>query len=119
MGGKTKFYKNVNRILRVLHSDKFSRENLDYVFDIMHASRADLIARQERISEIETMLASSLSTTHANDEEITLHESQSSPSLARFAKELLALFAAQPFTLIQGLVKGPKQESHLADRDLQ
>ncbi|KAE9371804.1 hypothetical protein N431DRAFT_559228 [Stipitochalara longipes BDJ] len=119
VGGKIKFYKNVNRILRVLHSNTFSRESLDYVLDIMHASRADLAARQQKICEMEIMLASPLSTTNGNDEVIILHKSQSSPSLARFAKELLALFATKPFTLIQGPVKGQKLEPYLYKKDPQ
>ena len=119
VGGKLKFYKNINKILRLLHSNKFSRENLDHVLDIMHESRADLTAREQQISEMEIMLASPSSTINGDDEEIALHQWQSSPSLACFAKELLTLFAAKPFTLIQGPVKGQKLESYLLERDPQ
>ena len=115
--GKVEFYKNVSKILHVIHSNRFLREDLDYILDIIHASKADLTSRQQQISEIESTLANPVSFTHGSDELTTLRELQSNTVLARFAKAVLSLFTAKPYAIIQGPVRRQNLDGYLLEKD--
>ena len=115
--GKVEFYKNASKILHVTHSSRFLREDLDYVLKIIHASKADLISRQQQISEIESTLATPVPFMNGNDEITRLRESQSNPVLARFAKAVLSLFAAKPYAVIQGPVRTQNLVGYLLEKD--
>jgi len=117
VGGKVEFYKNASKILHVIHSSRFSREDLNYILKIIHANRSDLASRQQQISEIETTLASPMSFMNDNDEMTTLRESQSNPVLARFAKAVLSLFTVKPYAIIQGPVRRQNLDSYLLEKD--
>jgi len=117
VGGKVEFYKNANKILHVIHLNRFSREDLDYILELMHASRSDLVSRQQQISEIEKTLASPLPLMNGKDEMTTLRESQSNPVFARFAKAVLLLLTAKPYTIIQGPVRRQKLDSYFLEKD--
>ena len=93
------------------------REDLDYVLEIIHASRSDLASRKQQISEIESTLATPMSFMNSNDEITTLRESQSNPVLARFAKAVLSLFIAKPYAIIQGPVRRQNLDSYLLEKD--
>ena len=115
--GKVEFYKNASKILHVINANRFLREDLDYVLDIIHKSTVDLRFRQQQISEIELTLATTVSFMDGNDELAALRESQSNTVLARFAKAALSLFTAKPYAIIQGPVRRQNLESYLLQKD--
>jgi hypothetical protein len=115
--GKVEFYKNASKILHIIHSSRFVRQDLDDVLEIIQANRSDLEFRKQQISEIESTLPSSMSFMNGHDELSTLRESQSNPILARFAKAVLSLFIAKPYAVIQGPVRRQKLDSYLLEKD--
>jgi hypothetical protein len=117
VGGKVEFYKTASKILHVIHSKRFSREDLDYILELINTSRSNLISRQRQISEIEMTLASLSSSMNGKDEMNTLRESQSNPVLARFAKAVLSLLIFKPYTIIQGPARRQKLDSYLLEKD--
>jgi hypothetical protein len=117
VGGKVEFYKTASKILRVIHSKRFSHEDLDDILELINTSRSNLISRQRQISEIEMTLASFLPSINEKDEMTTLRESQSNPVLARFAKAVLSLLIFKPYTIIQGPARRQKLDSYLLEKD--
>lgn len=117
VGGMVGFYKNASKILQVIHSSRFSHENLDYILEIIQANKSDLTSRQQQISEVEMILASPMHFMNSDDDMTTLRESQSNPVFARFAKAVLSLFIVKPYALIQGPVRRQNLNSYLLEKD--
>ncbi|KAF8860231.1 hypothetical protein BDZ45DRAFT_724757 [Acephala macrosclerotiorum] len=118
VAGKVGFYRRASRILHIIHSSHFSREDLDSVLEITHENAADLASRQQHISEIETTLSSPMSASSSSiDDAERLRESQSNPTLARFAKAVLSLYTVKPYAIMQGPVRRQHLDSYLLEKD--
>lgn len=117
--GKVEFYRKASRILNVIHSNRFSREDLDHVLSLIHVIKSDLDARIQEIAEMEATLASPAEMMNGHDDMSMLRQSQSNPVLAQFGKAALALLSAKPYAIIQGPVRRQKLESYLNEKDPQ
>lgn len=115
--GKVEFYKNASKILHVIHSSRFVRQDLDDVLEIIYTSRSDLESRKQQISEIESTLQTPMPFMNGHDEMSILRETQSNPVLARFAKAVLSLYMAKPYAIIQGPVRRQNLDAYLLEKD--
>ncbi|KAK0100344.1 hypothetical protein ONS96_007624 [Cadophora gregata f. sp. sojae] len=117
--GKVEFYRKTSRILSVIHSNRFSREDLDHILSLIHVIRSDLYSRIEQITEIESKLASQDELLNGHDNMSMLRQTQSNPVLAQFGKAVLTLLSAKPYAIIQGPVRRQKLETYLEEKDPQ
>ncbi|KAH7417591.1 fungal-specific transcription factor domain-containing protein [Cadophora sp. MPI-SDFR-AT-0126] len=117
--GKVDFYRKASRILSVIHSNRFSRADLDHCLSLIHVIKSDLDSRIEQIAEIESKLAFQDEMMDGHDDMSMLRQSQSNPVLAQFGKAALALLSAKPYAIIQGPVRRQKLEPYLQEKDPQ
>ncbi|PVH78812.1 hypothetical protein DL98DRAFT_236184 [Cadophora sp. DSE1049] len=117
--GKVDFYRKASRILSVIHSNRFSSEDLDHCLSLILIIKSDLDSRIQQIAEIEARLPAADEMMNGHDDMSMLRQTQSNPVLAQFGKAALALLSAKPYAIIQGPVRRQKLESYLQEKDPQ
>jgi len=117
--GKVDFYRKASRILSVIHSNRFSREDLDHILSLIQIIKSDLNSRIQQLTEIESKLSYTDEMTAGYDDMSKLRQTQSNLILAQFGKAVLTLLCAKPYAIIQGPVRRQKLESYLEEKDSQ
>lgn len=115
IGGKFNFFKKASDLLRLLHSNRLSRKDLDDVLAQVREIRDDMEARKAQITAIEQALENSNQLRDSDNE--ALQRTESNPLLGQFTKTLLSMFAAKPYAIMYGPLQRHKLLPYLREKE--
>lgn len=110
-GGKVQFVRRACDFLHLLHNTFFNKEDLEEVLRIVKEISIDMQARCEEIDELERTVLGKVP--DQGQDTNLLRQTEYSPTLAKFAKMILPMFAAKPYSIMHGPVKRHGLLDHL------
>lgn len=115
IGGKFNFFKKASDFLRLLHSNRLSRRDLDDILALTRGIKEDMEARKAQITSIEQAFDNY--NQMRDSEDTVLQRTETNPLLGQFTKTLLSMFAAKPYAIMYGPLQRHKLLSYLREKE--
>lgn len=115
INGKFFFYKKSGELLRLLHSNRLSKEDIDGILTITREIQDDVNARQAQIAAVEQNVDNADQL--PGNESAALERTQSNPILRQFTSILLSMFAAKPYAIMYGPIRRHNLLPYLQEKE--